>query len=199
MTFIKVLTIWEDKRFLDAGVVNHIRKAVQFAPPPPPPPPSSSSQSMHGAPTIRPTSFVGGASHPSSATGAATMGYQGYPPPPPFPGYSVPPPFYAARPMQSRPSLPTQGSPSSTPQPYPAQMAIHPPPPPPQSNMAHIKPSPSSTNIRGETMPPTPTKPYHELPAGLMVDALKVIDNESLYTIYTNIKIISWMLLLIVL
>lgn len=48
-------------------------------------------------------------------------------------------------------------------------------------------------------MPPTPTKPYHELPAGLMVDALKVIDNESLYTIYTNIKIISWMLLLIVL
>ncbi|KAI7881533.1 hypothetical protein K492DRAFT_176992 [Lichtheimia hyalospora FSU 10163] len=165
----KVLAIWEDKRFLDASVVNHIRQAVQSSPPPPPPPPPS-SQPMQGIPTMRPPSFVGGAPHPHPAAVAAGMGYQGYPPPP-FPSYGTPPPFYAARPMQPRPPMPVQGSSPSTAQPYPAHMAIR---PPPSSNTVHIKPSPRSTNNKGETMPSIPNKPYHELPAGLMVDALKL-------------------------
>lgn len=182
-----MLAIWEDKRFLDAGVVNHIRKAVQFGPPPPPLPPPSSSQSMQSVPPMRPSSFVGGAPHPHP-TATATMGYQGYPPHP-FPGYGVPPPFYAGRPMQPRPPLPTQGpSPSSTPQPYPAHMAARQQPPPPPPNTAHIKSSPSSTTHKGEAMPSIPNKPYHELPAGLMVDALKVIYDASSYTLYTNSK-----------
>lgn len=187
-----MLAIWEDKRFFDAGVVNHIRKAVQFGPPPPPSLPPSSSQSMQSVPPMRPSSFVGGAPHPHPTTTtapAAAMGYRGYPPPPqPFPGYGVPPPYYAGRPMQPRPPIPTQGLPSSTPQPYPAHMAVRQPAPPPPPNTAHIKPPSSSTTHKGETMPSTPNKPYHELPAGLMVDALKVIYNALSYTLYANSK-----------